>query len=282
MHYQLFFLSRKSGLYASIKVLSHLVPSSQFPRKQASKVTVLFFASALMGIPKSAVNQLLKESEDHACREAPEICVKVMAIANLPTLYGDYQAVAFWNNFDKKEHAAFIHGDIFEKEDVPVRLHSECLTGDAIGSLRCDCREQLQESLLRIGKMERGIVLYLRQEGRGIGFVNKIKAYQLQDTGFDTVEANKKLGFKPDERDYDIAAHMLMSLHVRSVKLLTNNPDKLKDLQLHGIKVAERIPVVMPPNQFNKFYLETKRKKLGHILDIEQRDDLAAYPHNQD
>jgi GTP cyclohydrolase II len=235
-----------------------------------------------MGIPKSAVDQLLKESEDHLCREAPEICVKVMAIANLPTLYGDYQAVAFWNNFDKKEHAAFVHGDIFEKEDVPVRLHSECLTGDAIGSLRCDCREQLQESLSRIGKMERGIVLYLRQEGRGIGFVNKIKAYQLQDTGFDTVEANKKLGFRPDERDYDIAAHMLMSLHVRSVKLLTNNPDKLKDLQLHGIKVAERIPVVMPPNQFNKFYLETKRKKLGHILDIEQRDDLAAYPHNQD
>ena len=241
-----------------------------------------FFASALMGIPKSAVDQLLKESEDHSCREAPEICVKVMAIANLPTLSGDYQAVAFWNNFDKKEHAAFVHGDIFEKEDVPVRLHSECLTGDAIGSLRCDCREQLQESLARIGKMERGIVLYLRQEGRGIGFVNKIKAYQLQDAGFDTVEANKKLGFRPDERDYDIAAHMLMSLHVRSVKLLTNNPDKLKDLQLHGIKVSERIPVVMPPNQFNKFYLETKRKKLGHILDIEQRDDLAAYPHDQD
>src|SRR5690348_6273303 len=220
-----------------------------------------------MGIPKSAIEQLLRESEDHSCKEAPEICVKVMAIANLPTQYGDYQAVAFWNNFDKK--------------DVPVRLHSECLTGDAIGSLRCDCREQLQESLNRIGKMENGIVLYLRQEGRGIGFVNKIRAYQLQDAGFDTVEANKKLGFRPDERDYDIAAHMLMSLHVRSVKLLTNNPDKLKDLQLHGIRVAERIPVVMPPNQFNKFYLETKRKKLGHILEIEQRDDLG-HPHSQD
>ena len=127
--------------------------------------------------------------------------------------------------------------------------------------------------------MKHGIVLYLRQEGRGIGFVNKIKAYQLQDAGFDTVQANEKLGFRPDERDYDIAAHMLMSLHVKSVKLLTNNPDKLKDLQLHGINVVARIPVVMPPNQFDKFYLETKQKKLGHILDIEQRDDLAAYPH---
>ncbi len=200
----------------------HVCPYTERERERGlweskpQKELFAFFASALMGIPKSVVDQLLKESEDHSCREAPEICVKVMAIANLPTLSGDYQAVAFWNNFDKKEHAAFVHGDIFEKEDVPVRLHSECLTGDAIGSLRCDCREQLQESLARIGKMERGIVLYLRQEGRGIGFVNKIKAYQLQDAGFDTVEANKKLGFRPDERDYDIAAHMLMSLHVRS------------------------------------------------------------------
>src|SRR5216117_884390 len=234
-----------------------------------------------MVLPKPVVQQLLGESKDHECPEAPEICVRVMAIANLPDMFGEYQVVAFWNNFDRKEHAALIHGDIFEKEEVPVRLHSECLTGDTLGSLRCDCREQLHESMRQIAKMERGIVLYLRQEGRGIGFVNKIRAYQLQDTGFDTVEANKKLGFRPDERDYDIAAHMLMSLHVKSVKLLTNNPDKLKDLQLHGIKVAERIPVVMPPNQFNKFYLETKRKKLGHILDIEQRDDLA-YPHSLD
>src|SRR3989442_5031226 len=124
-----------------------------------------FFASALMGIPKSAVDQLLKESEDHSCREAPEICVKVMAIANLPTLYGDYQAVSFWNNFDKKEHAAFVHGDIFEKQDIPVRLHSECLTGDAIRSLPFDCPDQPPYSPLRIGQLAKLNVLYPRTRG---------------------------------------------------------------------------------------------------------------------
>src|SRR5689334_4005682 len=226
---------------------------------------------------------ILEQDAEHHCDGygKDKSCVRVVAMAELPTRFGDFHIVAFENNRDGKEHVAITKGDVIGATDVPVRLHSECLTGDAIGSLRCDCREQLQESLNRIGKMENGIVLYLRQEGRGIGFVNKIRAYQLQDAGFDTVEANKKLGFRPDERDYDIAAHMLMSLHVRSVKLLTNNPDKLKDLQLHGIRVAERIPVVMPPNQFNKFYLETKRKKLGHILEIEQRDDLG-HPHSSD
>src|SRR5438309_8331212 len=211
-----------------------------------------------MGIPKSAVAQLLKESEDHSCREAPEICVKVMAIANLPTLYGDYQAVAFWNNFDKKEHAAFVHGDIFEKEDVPVRLHSECLTGDAIGSLRCDCRDQLEASLRAIAQMEKGVLLYLRQEGRGIGFVNKIRAYGLQDYGFDTVEANIALGFRDDEREYGTAAHMLQSLKVQSVRLITNNPRKIADLTSRGVKITGRIPLVVPPNPYNRFYLKTK------------------------
>src|SRR3989442_1636191 len=124
-----------------------------------------------MGLPKPTVQLLLKENQDHACAEAPEICVKVMAIAELPDVFGEFQVVAFWNNFDKKEHAALIHGDIFEKEDVPVRLHSECLTGDTLGSLRCDCREQLQESMRQISKMDRGIVLYMRQEGRGVGSI---------------------------------------------------------------------------------------------------------------
>jgi len=230
-----------------------------------------------MGIPKPLVDQLLEENEDHECPGAPEICVRLRAIADLPTRFGHYQVVAFWNNFDKKEHAAFVHGNVFDAERVPVRLHSECLTGDAIGSLRCDCRDQLIESLETIGKMENGIILYLRQEGRGIGFTNKIRAYQLQDAGYDTVQANELLGFKPDERTYGVAAHMLGSLHVRSIQILTNNPSKVADLERHGVTIVGRIPVSVPPNEYNRPYLETKQRKLGHLLDLEQNDDLVDY-----
>jgi GTP cyclohydrolase II len=231
-----------------------------------------------MGISPEAIRDLLKENEGHECPDAPETCVRIVAIAELPTRFGDYQVVAFWSNSDKKEHAAFIHGNILDKEDVPVRLHSECLTGDAIGSLRCDCRDQLIESLEKIGKMESGIVLYLRQEGRGIGFANKIRAYQLQDSGYDTVQANELLGFRPDERDYGIAAHMLGSLHVNSIRILTNNPAKIRDLQEHGVTINGRIPVIVPPNPYDRPYLETKRKRMGHLLDLEQGDDLVGYP----
>ncbi len=229
-----------------------------------------------MGIPQEVVDRLLKENVDHECPGAPEICVKLSAVANLPTRFGDYQVAAFWNNHDRKEHAAFIHGDVVGKADVPVRIHSECLTGDAIGSLRCDCHDQLVESLEKIGKMDAGVVLYLRQEGRGIGFINKIRAYRLQDAGFDTVQANEILGFRPDERDYGIAAHMLGTLEVESIRILTNNPDKMEDLRRHGVTITGRIPVVIPPNRYDHAYLATKRGKLGHLLDFEQDDDLAA------
>jgi GTP cyclohydrolase II len=233
-----------------------------------------------MGIPRPVADQLVKESEEHLCPDAPEVCVKVVAIAQLPTRFGDYQVAAFWNGFDRKEHAAFIHGNVVDGEAVPVRLHSECLTGDAIGSLRCDCRDQLLESLERIGKMDNGIVLYLRQEGRGIGFVNKIKAYQLQDLGYDTVQANEILGFRADERDYAIAAHMLGSLHVKSIRIMTNNPNKMRDLQEHGVEIVGRIPVIVPPNEHDRAYMQTKQDKLGHLLDIEQEDDLSVPPAN--
>jgi GTP cyclohydrolase II len=234
-----------------------------------------------MELPKPVVEQLLEENKDHECPDAPELCVRLVAIAELPTRFGDYQVAAFWNKLDQKEHAAFIHGNVFEKSAVPVRVHSECLTGDAIGSLRCDCRDQLIESLERIGKMENGIVLYLRQEGRGIGFCNKIRAYQLQDQGFDTVQANEMLGFKPDERDYGIAAHMINSLHVQSIRILTNNPEKVNDLKLHGIDIVDRIPVIVPPNSRNRPYLETKARKMGHLLDFEQTDDLVDFPKGE-
>jgi GTP cyclohydrolase II len=228
-----------------------------------------------MGIPRPTVDRILQENATHSCPGAPEICVKVLAVANLPTRFGSYQVAAFRNDFDGKEHAAFIHGNVVDGEEVPVRLHSECLTGDAIGSLRCDCRDQLLESLERIGKMEKGVVLYLRQEGRGIGFVNKIKAYQLQDQGYDTVQANELLGFRADERDYAIAAHMLGSLGIRSIQIMTNNPLKMKDLEEHGIKIVGRIPVIVPPNDHDRAYMRTKQAKLGHLLDLEQDDDLA-------
>jgi GTP cyclohydrolase II len=229
-----------------------------------------------MGLSKETVDLLVKENVDHDCPGYPEICVRLQAVADLPTRFGEYQAVAFWNNLDRKDHAAFIHGDTFEKEEVPVRVHSECLTGDAIGSLRCDCRDQLLGSLEWIGQQDCGIILYLRQEGRGIGFTNKIRAYQLQDTGYDTVQANVALGFRPDERDYAIAAHMLDSLHVKSVRVMTNNPAKLTDLERHGIKVVGRIPIVIPPNQNNRRYLETKQKRMGHLLNVEQADDMET------
>ncbi len=227
-----------------------------------------------MGISPAVVRELLDESATHECPDAPAgTCVRVLAIANLPTRFGDYQVAAFWSPTDRKEHAAFVHGDVVGQEEVPVRLHSECLTGDAIGSLRCDCRDQLLESLERIGKMESGIVLYLRQEGRGIGFVNKIKAYQLQDQGYDTVQANEALGFRADERDYAIAAHMLNTLRVRSIRIMTNNPSKVQDLTEHGVRIVGRIPVIVPPNDHDRAYMHTKQAKLGHLLGFEQDDD---------
>jgi GTP cyclohydrolase II len=182
--------------------------------------------------------------------------------------------VVFWNERDKREHAAFVHGDPTYREDVPVRIHSECLTGDAIGSLRCDCRDQLEESLRMIGAMDKGILLYMRQEGRGIGLVNKIRAYGLQDYGYDTVQANLALGFRDDEREYSSAVHMLHSLKVKSIKLITNNPRKIADLTARGINITDRIPMVIPPNPYNRFYLETKAHKSGHLIDFDGKEHL--------
>jgi GTP cyclohydrolase II len=189
-----------------------------------------------------------------------------LASANFPTRFGDFTVHAFCDT-EKKEHLALVKGDVTGKENVPVRIHSECLTGDSLGSLRCDCREQLEYSLQYIGAQERGVFLYLRQEGRGIGLGNKIKAYQLQDAGLDTVEANIHLGFDEDLRDYTVAAEMLKMLGVGSVVLLTNNPAKLKDLKENGICVTGRVPVIIKPNRYNTEYLKTKEKKLNHLLD---------------
>ena len=225
-------------------------------------------------LTKEQIEKLLKENEEHQC--PPEafngVCVRIIAIAKLPSRFGEFQIVAFYNNKERKEHVAIIHGDVLGKSEVPTRIHSECLTGDVIGSLRCDCRDQLTTSLRWIGEQDVGIVLYLRQEGRGIGLNNKIKAYALQDEGYDTIEADQKLGFSGDEREYDIAAHMLYSLEVGSVKLMTNNPRKIENLTKHGVNVVDRIPLVIPANDHNRDYLETKERKAGHILSREANE----------
>ena len=215
------------------------------------------------------IQELLDENRFHACQGVgpDHICIKIAAIADLPTRFGDFHIVAFWNDRDGKEHAALVRGDVTNAENVPVRLHSECLTGDSLGSLRCDCRDQLESALTTIGQMEQGIVLYLRQEGRGIGFLNKIRAYGLQDYGYDTVEANLALGFQDDERDYAVAAHMLKSLKVSSIRLMTNNPAKVEGLAKHGISITDRMPHAMQPNPHNQAYLRTKARKSGHLLD---------------
>ncbi len=226
-----------------------------------------------MSSGEESLRQLVDRDRDHECEGfgAAKVCVRVVAVADLPTRFGPFQLVGFWNNRDGKEHVAMVHGDVVGEEDVPVRLHSECLTGDVMGSLRCDCRDQLTEALRAIARGQRGVLLYLRQEGRGIGLLNKIRAYALQEQGLDTVEANRALGFRDDERDYAVAAHMLKSLGIRSIRLITNNPDKIRQLTQHGVAVAGRIPHVIPPNEFNRFYLETKARRSGHLIDLTEK-----------
>jgi len=197
--------------------------------------------------------------------EAP---VSLAGQARLPSRFGEFRAVAFTPDARGREHLALVRGDVAGRDDVPVRVHSECLTGDVLGSLRCDCRDQLIASLERLGRMERGVLLYLRQEGRGIGLANKIRAYALQDAGHDTIDANHLLGFGDDERDYAAAAAMLRQLGVASVRLLTNNPAKLAGLRAHGIAVTERVPLVMEPNPHNAGYLATKQRRAGHWLGL--------------
>ena len=217
-----------------------------------------------------ALAGLVRRDQDHECEGfgPSKVCVRIVAVAELPTRFGPFRIVAFWNNRDGKEHVALVHGDVVGGSEIPVRLHSECLTGDVLGSLRCDCRDQLTEGLSAIRRERRGVLLYLRQEGRGIGLINKIRAYALQEQGLDTVEANLALGFRDDERDYAVAAHMLKSLDLESVRLITNNPEKIRQLTQHGVRVAGRIPHVIPPNEHNRFYLETKARRSGHFIDL--------------
>jgi 3,4-dihydroxy 2-butanone 4-phosphate synthase / GTP cyclohydrolase II len=199
-------------------------------------------------------------------RNKTEQMVKREVEINLPTEYGDFKAAGFSNVLDNKEHVALIKGDISDGDPVLVRVHSECLTGDVFGSNRCDCGPQLHAALSQIEKEGRGVLLYMRQEGRGIGLINKMKAYKLQEEGLDTVEANEQLGFAPDLRDYGIGAQILKDLGINKMKLLTNNPRKIAGLKGYDLEVTERIALQMPHNESNEDYLKTKKSKLGHML----------------
>lgn len=197
-----------------------------------------------------------------------ECLVSKAANANLPTQYGDFKVIVYENGIDSQHHVAFVKGDITPDEGVLVRVHSECLTSDVFGSLRCDCGPQIHQAMRMIEAEGRGVILYMRQEGRGIGLINKIKAYALQDDGYDTVQANEKLGFKPDLRDYGIGAQILLDLGVRKMKLMTNNPQKVKGLEGFGLQIVERVQIEIPPNEANTNYLKVKKDKLGHLLSM--------------
>lgn len=199
-------------------------------------------------------------------KKQKEILVEQVAKAKMPTKYGEFTIYGYEDKINGEQHLALVKGDISGNEPVLCRVHSKCLTGDTLGSTRCDCGEQYAAAMKRIQKEGRGVLLYMAQEGRGIGLLNKLKAYELQDKGLDTVEANVALGFDEDLRDYDIAVQMLKDLGLKKLRLLTNNPDKIEQLTAYGMEIVERVPIQMEASKHDIFYLKTKQEKMGHIV----------------
>jgi 3,4-dihydroxy 2-butanone 4-phosphate synthase/GTP cyclohydrolase II len=216
--------------------------------------------------------KIVSVAELIAYRYRHERLVQRVAEAKLPTPFGDFTVIAYKSQTDAAEHIALVMGDVATDDAVLVRVHSQCLTGDVFHSLRCDCGEQIEMAMKMIAKEGRGVVLYMRQEGRGIGIHNKIRAYALQDAGLDTVEANLSLGFPPDLRDYGIGAQILADLGLRNMRLMSNNPKKMSGLESYGLKITEVVPLLTEPNPHNRRYLQTKQKKLGHLLKVSDAD----------
>lgn len=249
-------LARLAGLYPAgviCEILNEDGSVARLPQLEAM--------SEKFGIKIITVADLITYRRRH------EKLVHRVAEARLPSKYGEFVAIAYKSDIDPDEHLALVMGDVATEEPVLVRVHSECVTGDVFKSLRCDCGEQVDLAMQAIAKEKRGVFLYMRQEGRGIGFHNKIRAYALQDKGLDTVEANLSLGFAPDLRDYGIGAQILADLGLHQIRLLTNNPKKVIGLEAYGLQVVETIPIIAPANPYNRHYLEAKRKKLGHHLE---------------
>ena len=216
------------------------------------------------GIPCISIEKLQEY------RKVFDNLVECVSVTDMPTKYGEFKAHCYINKLNGEHHIALVMGDISDGKDVLCRVHSECMTGDVFGSLRCDCGQQLDKAMKMIAEKKSGVLLYMRQEGRGIGLVNKLKAYNLQDKGFDTLEANIALGFKGDLREYYIGAQILRDIGIKSLDLLTNNPDKVYQLEDYGMKISRRIPIEIKANKYDRFYLKTKQQRMGHILKVEE------------
>jgi 3,4-dihydroxy 2-butanone 4-phosphate synthase/GTP cyclohydrolase II len=255
-------LARLAGLYPA-GVLCEIMNDDG----TMARVPDLFKIAKKFGLKIITIKDLI------SYRLKREKLVRKITTTKLPTKYGFFELHLYESLTDGKVHVALVKGKIDDGEPVLVRVHSECLTGDVFGSFRCDCGEQLHSAMKMIEREGKGVLLYMRQEGRGIGLVNKIKAYRLQDEGKDTVEANEMLGFKPDLRDYGIGAQILVDLGVRKMRLLTNNPKKIVGLTGYGLEVVERVPIEIEPNEVNINYLRTKRDKLGHLILMNEKND---------
>lgn len=250
-------LAKMAGLYPAGVICEILNDDGSMARlPQLEKIATKY------GIKMVTVSDLIAHRRRH------EKLIHRIAEAKLPTKYGEFTVISYRSDVDPDEQVALVMGDINVEKPILVRVHSECLTGDVFGSMRCDCGEQIELAMKAIAKEGRGVFLYMRQEGRGIGFHNKIRAYALQDAGMDTVEANISLGFAADLRDYGIGAQILVDLGLKEIRLLTNNPKKVISLEGYGLKVVQTVPILATPNPHNKFYLETKKKKMGHLLEV--------------